>query len=611
MTSELLQLQAGRIRCIYDNGVLRSICWNGREIVRRVYMALRDRYWNTIPFTIEDFSLQKDIDSFTLSFTGIHRRDEINFRWRCSIIGSAEGNIAVSMRGLAAGTFLRNRIGWCVLHPLSVCRGAPCTLEHTDGSVEISSFPGNVIEPHQPFVDLQAMRYTVAPGAECELRFSGDSFETEDQRNWTDATFKTYSTPQSLPVPVEVSEGSIIEQQVRIAVSGEEPGTSSSVTGMNVDFRELFNRVEKVPAIGLRLLPGPLPAGKVTGLLRATGIAHLRREIHPEDAGMFRDLPEFFALAGTIGGTAELAVHCTDSFLQELPLLAEALRRACQVPVRILLYAAGSVVTPAEVAAEARRVFTGTFSRVTIVAGTDRYFVEINRMHAPADLVDGICFSANPQVHTFDDRAVMENTEGLTECIRTAGERYPDTKIAISPLTMRPRKDPVRPQKDGGEDVRQKELFGAAWLTASVGACVEGGLDVLTVLAATGPEGIMDTAGEVLFPVYQVLASGICRATSVASVRLVSGELLVCAVAFTTAEYRAVLLGNCTSDSVTVTLRNIPHHAVISVLDGSNVRRARTDPDFWKHERQAGAIEQSGEVRLGAYSVARIEMPLR
>ncbi len=610
MISELLHLRAGRLRCIYDNGVLRSIRWNEREIVRRVYMALRDRFWNTVPFTIKDFSLQNDVDSFKLSFAGIHRTAELHFQWGCSIIGSAEGEIVLSMQGHAGCTFMRNRIGWCVLHPLDVCRGASCTLEHSDGSLETSLFPGKAIEPHQPFVDLRAMRYTVAQGVECELRFSGDIFETEDQRNWTDATFKTYSTPQSLPVPVEVREGTMVEQQVRIAVSGDASGTSSSGAVMGVDIWKLFNRAETVPAIGLRLLPGPLPVEKVADLLRAVGVAHLRREIHSADAGVLQELPVFLRLAGTIGGSAELAVYCTDAFSRELQLLAEALKHAGQVPVRILLFAAGAVVTPAEVAAEARRVFTDTFPRVTIVAGTDRYFVEINRVRAPADTVDGICFSANPQVHTFDDRAVMENTEGLMECIRTAGERYPDTTIVLSPLTMRPRKDPARPQKDGGEDARQKELFGAAWLTAAIGACVEGGLDVLTVLAATGPEGIMDAAGEVVFPVYHVLTSGICRASSAASVRLASGDSLVSVVAFTTEEYRAVLVANCTSESATVTLRNIPQNAVISVLDGSNVCRARTDPDFWKHECKAGATELPGEIRLEPYSVARIEMTL-
>ena len=33
----------------------------------------------------------------------------------------------------------------------------------------------------------------------------GDSWETEDHRNWTDASFKTYSRPLALPYPYKVA----------------------------------------------------------------------------------------------------------------------------------------------------------------------------------------------------------------------------------------------------------------------------------------------------------------------------------------------------------------------------------------------------------------------
>jgi len=41
----------------------------------------------------------------------------------------------------------------------------------------------------------------------------------EDQRNWTDASFKTYSTPLRLPYPAPVAAGTVIEQTVRLNLS--------------------------------------------------------------------------------------------------------------------------------------------------------------------------------------------------------------------------------------------------------------------------------------------------------------------------------------------------------------------------------------------------------
>ena len=42
----------------------------------------------------------------------------------------------------------------------------------------------------------------------------------EDQRNWTDASFKTYGTPLELPFPVEVVSGTKIVQTVTLTLDG-------------------------------------------------------------------------------------------------------------------------------------------------------------------------------------------------------------------------------------------------------------------------------------------------------------------------------------------------------------------------------------------------------
>ena len=39
------------------------------------------------------------------------------------------------------------------------------------------------------------MKWSPDEKMEAELAFEGDIFEMEDQRNWTDASFKTYCTP--------------------------------------------------------------------------------------------------------------------------------------------------------------------------------------------------------------------------------------------------------------------------------------------------------------------------------------------------------------------------------------------------------------------------------
>lgn len=97
--------------------------------------------------------------------------------------------------------------------------GAPCQIEHVDGIVMDSAFPA-FIAPRQPFIEIRAIRSTIAPGVQAEVRFTGDVFEMENQRNWTDASFKTYATPLSRPYPVEVPAGTRIAQSVTLTLNG-------------------------------------------------------------------------------------------------------------------------------------------------------------------------------------------------------------------------------------------------------------------------------------------------------------------------------------------------------------------------------------------------------
>ena len=52
----------------------------------------------------------------------------------------------------------------------------------------------------------------LADGLWARFEFEGDLFEMEDQRNWTDASFKTYSTPISLGWPHRAQAGQEIRQ---------------------------------------------------------------------------------------------------------------------------------------------------------------------------------------------------------------------------------------------------------------------------------------------------------------------------------------------------------------------------------------------------------------
>ncbi|MCI0348720.1 MAG: hypothetical protein L0Z53_04785, partial [Acidobacteriales bacterium] len=189
---ESISLRAGPLTLLYENGDLRYIRLGEHEIVRRIYVAVRDRNWGTVSPGLSN--VQMDIQSalFHISYEAEHTQDELDFFWRGVITGEQDGTIVFSMEGEARSTFLRNRIGFCVLHPIRECAGTACNIEHVDGSTEDSAFPvyigpqhivDGISKPHHPFEEMRAMTYPVMAGLWAEIRFAGDIFEMEDQRN--------------------------------------------------------------------------------------------------------------------------------------------------------------------------------------------------------------------------------------------------------------------------------------------------------------------------------------------------------------------------------------------------------------------------------------------
>src|SRR5439155_6344735 len=90
--------------------------------------------------------------------------------------------------------------------------------------------------------------------------FEGDLFEMEDQRNWTDNSFKTYCTPLALPWPKDAHAGQKISQKVTItcaasqaAAAGDQSRGAMAPTGSPAAMRLMLGSElgTVLPPIGL------------------------------------------------------------------------------------------------------------------------------------------------------------------------------------------------------------------------------------------------------------------------------------------------------------------------------------------------------------------------
>lgn len=508
---ESIELRAGPLTLLYEDGDIRSVRFAGSEVIRRIYVAVRDRNWGTVVPVLSDVQVENHATHFRIRYHARHQRDEIDFSWSAEIRGEDDGTLTFSMDGQAHTTFLKNRIGFCVLHPAGAA-GAPCQALHTDGRRTEAVLPRFIDpnQPVQPFTDLTGLAHQVLPGVWAELRFSGDAFEMEDQRNWTDASFKTFCTPLRLPFPVEVPAGARIAQQVRLSLRVEQPFAApqpaSAASGRTLALEETAADPLPLPALGLGCAShGRLLNRLETERLKRLRLHHLRVDLDLTQPDNADKLARAAREAAAIGAGLEVALLVPpEPSIALIALSAQA--RTLPAPVKTWLvlptqeqYAGGSPTAQALETAQAYlyRAAPGA----VFASGSNADLIFLQRNLPPLDPIQRISFSINPQVHAFDNKSLVETLEAQAQCVETARHRAGGMPVMVSPLTLKARYNayatgPAAAPKPGElpaqVDVRQMSLFGAGWTLGSLAWLSSAGVASLTCYETTGWRGVME-----------------------------------------------------------------------------------------------------------------------
>src|SRR5260370_10439775 len=67
--------------------------------------------------------IEQGSDSFKVQFEANHRQKDIDFSWKGTIVGSADGTISYEMDGIAQREFRYAKIGICIHHPIQGTAG--------------------------------------------------------------------------------------------------------------------------------------------------------------------------------------------------------------------------------------------------------------------------------------------------------------------------------------------------------------------------------------------------------------------------------------------------------------------------------------------------------
>ncbi len=623
-------LRAGPLSAELDAGNLRWIRFHGREVIRAISFIVRDRNWGTYDPRITDLVVEEAGDRFTVTYRAETSDAEQRFAYSGRITGDASGSLVFEGKGEALSDFTTNRTGFVVLHPVDGVAGAPVTIEHVDGSVVEGRFP-ELIDPVQPMMDLRALTHEAAPGLKVTCRMEGDTFEMEDQRNWTDASYKTYVRPLALPWPYTLAEGETLDQRVTLRIEGAaDPGAAADGGAVALCVGEVIG---PMPPLGIGLEPAHHAATlEAAETLREAGPHHVVCCYDPRQGDDAKTLEDAVAVARALGAEPwlEAVVAEVEGFEAEIRDLGRAVDGLGQPFAVVLLSPApdlkctlpGSPWPPCPPLEAVYAAGRKAFPKARIGGGMFSYFTELNRKRPPLAGLDLVSFTTSSLVHAGDDRSATESLEALpyvAASVRAIVEGKP-WHVGPSALAMRHNPYGAAPMENPNNarqamnrlDPRQRGLLGAAWNLGYVAHFAKGGATAVSLGGGVGEFGLVhapmawsqpwfDEAGG-LYPVFHVvrglarLAGG--RLREVASDR----PRAVQALAVDADGSRELWLANLTGDAVSVALPAAFHGARAALLDAEGFVEAARDPAFMDRLGAAAGASAS----IAPYAVLRL-----
>ena len=542
-----------------------DIAYDGHVVLRSARAVVRDRNWDTAGLIVDrvdgsDLALTLHVHSTGLGadLSGIVRA-EVRGPGRLRVLTDLESRTE----------FATNRTGLVVLHPPELA-GAGLHVRHADGTVAHSRFPER-ISPHQPALDIAGLSWS-HEGLEVDVRFTGDVFEMEDQRNWTDASYKTYSRPLALPFPYTLAAGERVVQAVDIDVSGTPAAADPDPVA-----RIRLEEGPPLPAIGVSAstAPDPAPADRWPadgGGWPATVLVELdlatrnwraaldraagrhpadpsRRSPseRPRDEATPRPLDVRFVLDESDPASIDEAVHA----LRGLPI-ARVTAFPPTGPARH--------VSDLDAIARLRHALAEAGLDIAVVGGVRSHLTELNREHhrLPRGL-DGIVFSSTPLFHSLSTAQLVESLP-MQRIVATQGVSIAaGIPVHIGPISLRPHFNdvattpPPMPEHDDlrdgygsalldAVDARQWAPQLAAWTVASAAALAVPGVATLAYFEEWGPRGVRTADGTAL-PVLAAV-SALAALAGAPGLRGDSPDGLVWALGARTAGSDTVLVAN-------------------------------------------------------------------
>ncbi len=623
-----LLLKAGKLSMVYEKGNLRYISTGNEELVRMIYSAVRIKDWITIApeIILEETEIHQD--SFNIKYTCVYKSGEISFSADYTIEGGADNSLTFSLEGKAHTSFEKNRIGFCVLLPVKNNAGSNCIVEHPDGHLETSVFPLS-ISPHQPFTDIKSMNWKVSD-YNVSLIFHGDVFETEDHRNWTDASYKIYCTPLKWLYPVRIEKDEKIIQKIEFKVDGDLRAVNSDKSSGMIAITVDTGRGYPLPSIGIgqssRLIP--LSENEIT-TLKKIQFDHYRVDLYlfQDDWKIKAELAAIEALR--LKYPVELAVFFDDDYTAQVSAFISWIAKS-RIPLdRITVFHKTKSSTPAILSEMIIPSIKNALPGIKTGAGTNANFAQLNRNRPDPLLLDYLSYSIHPQEHANDNITLTENLEAQMYTVESARNFSGGKGIWISPVNIMRRFNANSENYENTDkpagcppqiDSRLMSLYGACWTAGSLKYLIESGAEGITFFETAGERGIIqgdctsrwpdkfNSVAGMIFPVYFVFRF----LTKYKSFKILKSQssdpLKAASLILTDGKEIIFILINFASSGHRVKIYNIPGLSDLKIrqLDADSFADAVYD-NCWLENTKHTLVKQEQPLTLNPFSVTFVD----
>ena len=613
-------LEIGDLSFEFNAETVRAISWKGKEIVRGISWPVRDPNWITMPQENPETEIRADGSEIAIDL----RFSVGGGALKCSLMlrADASGRVDAFLEMEAVRSFKTNRAGFTVLHPILGVAGEPLSIRHSDGSRETTEFPA-LISPGQPAFDIIGMEHTVS-GIQVEIAFEGETFEMEDQRNWSDGSYKTYCRPLKMPFTYEISEGEIVRQAVRVKISGNQQLVDGKSASRNSELVELD---AKFPEFGLAIESGWVCSEENIVVLKDARPSFLLMRTGPEIDREFLAEASKLAAGLDVRIDAEFVLRDESDPDEALQAVAAMLSDAGIEPERVMALPQAYLAShqpsgpwpagmqPQDAALAARKAFPGA----KVGGGMLTNFTEFNRCPPNPAACDYFTHGMTPLVHAADDQSAIETLEAYKAIFASGEALCPNLSCRLGLVSIGMRSNPygagvadnpaqIR-QTMAMFDPRHAGLFGAAWIVGAIASTAGHGIEAMTIGAPAGPFGIVSEPQPVpracydgrlerrVYPLYHVFRAA-ARLANCPRVQIRGlGSGLHCFAAKRSGRIEAVVsnLNNSTAELVAPSAET---HA--AVMDETAFTDAVADKNWIKNGLQSFA----GSISLRPFATA-------